>query len=138
LYNYIKENRLKVLVIPLVVYWILLFVGTTLPSAKYANFFDISDKIKHFSAYSILAILLGLNLYFQEKWKNVSKFHLNYTFIICGLYGILDELHQLFVPNRSAEVLDWVADIGGTILGIILVRFFIKVMKKNITFVETR
>jgi VanZ family protein len=138
LYNYIKENRIKVLVIPLIVYWILLFIGTTLPSAKYADFFEISDKIKHFSAYSILAILLGLNLYFQEKWKSLSLFHLNYTFIICGIYGILDELHQLFVPNRSAEVLDWVADILGTILGIILVRFFIKLIKKNITFVETR
>jgi len=138
LYNYIKENRVKVLVIPLIIYWIALFIGTTLPSAKYADFFEISDKIKHFSAYSILAILLGLNMYFQEKWKSVSAFYLNYTFIICGLYGILDELHQLFVPHRSAEVLDWVADIGGTILGIILVRFFIKVLKKNITFAETR
>ncbi len=138
MYSYIKENRLKVLIIPLILYWIVLFIGTTLPSSKYADFFDISDKIKHFSAYSILAILLGLNLYFQEKWKNLSNFYLNYTFIICGLYGILDELHQLFVPNRSAEVLDWLADIGGTILGIILVRFFIKILKKNVTFAETR
>ena len=138
MYNYIKENRIKVLIVPLILYWLVLFIGTSLPSAKYADFFEISDKIKHCSAYSILAVLLGLNLYFQEKWENFSTYYLNYTFIICGLYGILDELHQLFVPNRSAEVLDWLADIGGTILGIIAVRFFIKYLKKNITITETR
>jgi VanZ family protein len=31
-------------------------------------------------------------------------------------YGILDELHQLLIPGRTAEGLDMIADILGSIL----------------------
>ena len=137
MYNYLKENRFKYLLIPLILYWIALFIGTTLPSQKYVQFFDISDKIKHFSAYLGLAVLLGLNLHFQEKWKSFAQHYLSYTFIICTAYGLIDEIHQIFVPNRSAEFLDWVADLSGAILGVLIVRFFIKVIKKKYRLVET-
>ena len=34
------------------------------------------------------------------------------------LYGISDEVHQLFVENRHAAVLDVIADFTGTCLGV--------------------
>lgn len=137
MYNYIKENRLKVLLIPLIVYWIILFIGTTLPSPQYVDVFQISDKIKHFGAYLILAVLLGLNLHFQEKWKVVAQNFLKYTFIICIVYGLIDELHQIFVPNRSGEFLDWVADLLGTIVGILIIKLFLSLIKNKSAQIET-
>lgn len=33
--------------------------------------------------------------------------------ILTSLYGITDEVHQLFVTTRSGEILDWIADAAG-------------------------
>jgi VanZ family protein len=37
---------------------------------------------------------------------------------IAAAYGIFDELHQSFVPGRSADILDWFADVCGALIGI--------------------
>jgi VanZ family protein len=37
--------------------------------------------------------------------------------VISSLYGVSDEYHQLFVPGRSFDILDMVADIIGSIVG---------------------
>ena len=95
MFKYLKQNRNWVLLFPLILYWIILFIGTTLPSDHFSNIIDIGDKLKHFTAYSILAFLLSLNFFFQEKWKYVYKNYLAYTLIICILYGAFDEIHQL-------------------------------------------
>jgi VanZ family protein len=131
LYNFIKLNRIKVLLIPLILYWIILFIGTSMPSDNLSSFLEFGDKVKHFTAYLILAFLLGLNLHFQEKWKGVAVNYLIYTFIICTTYGVLDELHQILVPNRSAEFLDWVADLLGSTTGLFFSYVFLKFIKKN-------
>lgn len=137
MYKYLKEKRTQILFIPLVFYWLIIFIGTSLPSDELSNIIELGDKIKHFIAYFVLAILLGLNLHFQEKWKNVSINYLLYTYIICTFYGILDELHQILVPNRSAEFYDWIADLLGSTMGIILVYFFIKFLKTRNQNLET-
>ena len=129
MYNYLKEKRTQVLLVPLVFYWLFIFIGTSLPSDELSTILEVGDKIKHFIAYFILAVLLGLNLHFQDRWQSVSINYLVYTFIICTFYGVLDELHQIFVPNRSAEFYDWLADLFGSTMGIILVYFFIKFLK---------
>ncbi|MCW8850824.1 MAG: VanZ family protein [Melioribacteraceae bacterium] len=137
MYKYLKEKRTQLLFVPLVFYWLIIFIGTSLPSDELSTIIELGDKIKHFLAYLILAILLGLNLHFQDKWKNVSINYLLYTFIICTFYGVIDELHQIFVPNRSAEFYDWVADLFGSTMGIILVYFFIKFLKTRNHNLET-
>jgi VanZ family protein len=39
---------------------------------------------------------------------------------LIGLGAALDEVHQLFVPGRDAEVSDWVSDTLGAIAGLTL------------------
>lgn len=137
MYNFLKRNRIKVLLIPLILYWIILFIGTSLPSDNMSNILEISDKLKHFTAYFILAFLVNLNLYFQERWKNLAYSTFFYTLIICAFYGLFDELHQILVPNRSAEFLDWVADVSGSLVGVIFSNFFLRFIKKNKSILET-
>jgi VanZ family protein len=40
--------------------------------------------------------------------------------IIGAGYGALDEWHQSFVPGRDANLGDWMADVVGVMLGLML------------------
>ena len=44
-------------------------------------------------------------------------------------YGILDEVHQLLIPGRSCELLDFLADILGSVIGVIVLKILIKFYK---------
>lgn len=134
MFSFIKQNRNWVLLLPLILYWIIIFIGTTIPSDHLSNIVDIGDKLKHFSAYLILAFLLSMNLFFQEKWASASKNYLAYTLVVCIFYGAFDELHQLFVPNRSAEFLDWFADISGSVIGLFFAYLLINKIKTSFNY----
>ena len=137
MYNYIKKKRIKLLLIPLILYWIILFIGTSLPADHLSSVIDISDKLKHFTAYTVLGFLLSLNFHFQEKWPKIVPFYFLFAFVVCVFYGIVDELHQILVPNRSAELLDWVADVLGSFFGVIISFLFLKIITSNKTGLET-
>jgi len=36
---------------------------------------------------------------------------------LASAWGALDEIHQLFTPNRSCDWRDWVADTAGALVG---------------------
>jgi len=42
------------------------------------------------------------------------------AFVICVLYAISDETHQIFVPGRSAQISDVLIDSVGAIVGILM------------------
>lgn len=49
------------------------------------------------------------------------------AYIICaGLFALSDEMHQYFVPGRSAEIADWLADMAGIILAWLLGSLILK------------
>jgi VanZ family protein len=70
------------------------------------------DKFCHAVAFGSFAALLWLAIGFRSSWGNWL-----------GIVAVasLDEFHQIFVPGRSADVLDVVADaIGAAIVTFIL------------------
>ena len=69
-------------------------------------------KTAHFLEYLVLGLLV-LNCF------NINKKYMLYSLIICFLYSISDEVHQIFVPGRSCEVLDVMIDTIGSLIGII-------------------
>ncbi len=40
-----------------------------------------------------------------------------------GLYGLSDEIHQFYVPGRSADPYDLIADISGAAISVLLIFF---------------
>jgi VanZ family protein len=118
------ENK-KIAYTLLTIYWIVLFIGTTLPGQSLPSFGGV-DKVKHFGGYLGLTVLLYITLLFQDKYKALKDHAAGAAFIIIAFYGILDELHQMLVPGRSADVLDWVADVAGVIIGLLFVKIFLK------------
>ena len=86
----------------------------------------IVRKSAHFIGYMILGILAsGLILYYG----NINKKYL-LAFLICVIYAISDEIHQLFVPGRAGQVRDVLIDSAGSLLGIIIVMAFEKLLIK--------
>ena len=74
-------------------------------------------KLAHFTAYLILGILVYnlLLCYFKNKKSLIL------TLVICLLYAISDEIHQLFVPGRAGQIKDVLIDFSGATLGVLSV-----------------
>ncbi len=130
MFDYINKNKKRIIYIPLTIYWIILLTLTTLPGNELPKT-GVNDKIEHFSAYFILGGLLSLTLLFQNKYNKLKKHFAIFTGLIVALYAGLDEIHQLFVPGRDCDILDWTADMVGTSLGILLIIFLVKISQYN-------
>lgn len=85
----------------------------------------IVRKLAHFTEYFILGVLVANMLRYFDKKVYIS-------IVICILYAISDEVHQLFVSGRSCQILDILIDSVGSSSGIIL--FFI--FKKSKFYIE--
>jgi VanZ family protein len=95
------------------VWWGLMFLGTHLPVLPHPHV-RMSDKLQHCGAYLGLSfLLLGV---LRAYWPRSLKTFLT-PILIGAAYGAVDELTQLLVPNRYAELLDWAADVTGLFLG---------------------
>ena len=84
-------------------------------------------KIAHAFEYAVLSILLVFSL--KSSGVKPNKTYL-IAIICCLLYAISDEVHQLFVSGRSAEIGDVIIDTGGAAIGIILLEIA-TLIKKN-------
>jgi len=133
LFEYLEKRKVWLVYIPLVVYWLILFTATTLPVERLPSV-GFTDKVNHFIAYFILTALVNLTLIYQRKSRLLFEKAPIATIVICLFYGALDEVHQLFVPGRSAETLDWVADASGTFIGVLIVYFLINRFKYHLEF----
>ncbi|GBD89590.1 vanZ like family protein [bacterium BMS3Abin04] len=126
MYRILKKNKIFLVYVPLTLYWILLFIATSIPSPALPDLLDFSDKIKHFIAYFGFSILLTFALHFQKKSRVFTKYFAVAAIIFIMFYGALDELHQLFIPNRMCEFWDWTADAVGGYLGVLITFLYIK------------
>lgn len=85
----------------------------------------IVRKGAHFSIYTLLGAL-GFAAFFQ-----IRKFGLRY-FTAVGftfLYACTDEIHQIFVPDRTGKITDVCIDTLGGMLGALLVMLVVVLIK---------
>ena len=73
-----------------------------------------ADKLAHAILYAGLAAVVSLGI---RRGRSVVSAPVQFwaPFLFAALYGASDEVHQLFVPNRSFEVADIVADASGAL-----------------------
>lgn len=53
------------------------------------------------------------------------------SLVIATLYALSDEIHQIYVPGRSCQLLDLIIDISGSLLGILLIWVFYFIREKR-------
>ena len=54
--------------------------------------------------------------------------------LVCILYAVFDELHQIFVPGRGVELRDVLTDSAGAVTGV----FLYKGAKRLVNFCNVR
>jgi VanZ family protein len=93
-----------------IIYMAIIFGLSSIPGDDTPPMFPFADKIAHVIEYMILGILL----------KNaLNKYQYKYILAICigSVYGITNEIHQLYVPGRECDIMDMVCNIIGCIIG---------------------
>lgn len=106
---------------------LVIFIQSSYPAIEVPQIEVIStDKLLHMGVFGLLAMLCYISIIHLEKENIFTDKPLIWSLIICALYGASDEIHQYFVPNRSAEYLDWAADIIGIIIAVIIINYYFK------------
>jgi VanZ family protein len=114
-------------------YWmpVVLYAGTIFflsaqshPEEQLPSFLleGVSDKVLHAVEYGILSLLC----YRAFRWAAgpaVARQAVVLAIVTASVYGLTDEVHQLFVPFRESSWLDWLADTIGAVIGAMSWRF---------------
>lgn len=81
----------------------------------------------HFCEYAVLGALVA----------NALRGHLPHlrracvtAIVIASAYGVTDEFHQLFVPGRACDPLDWVVDTCGAALGALVCWLLVRLARR--------
>lgn len=118
-----SRERLKSVALawlPALIYMALIFILSSIPTlASYSRHLPFRDKGVHFLEYAILGALTthAAGRTFPDRSRG-RVFLFGVT--LATLFGISDELHQAFVPGRSADFGDIIADfLGATVGGLV-------------------
>jgi len=113
----------KISAIVLVLYWPTLFIFAHIPIPQVVREADVSDKSLHFLGYLVLVYLLWFAARGDEKvnWRGLGPW---WILAIMALYGVFDEWSQNYVAGRTCDVQDFLADVVGTVGGLVLFSVF--------------
>ena len=102
--------------LPIILYCLLIYLQSSHPAPENLPGLPHLDKFLHLAAYAVLSAMFLRALRTLSIGDNV-KWAMMLSIFLSTVYGITDELHQHFVPARSAELADVFADMIGSILG---------------------
>ncbi len=72
------------------------------------------DKVIHFSSYAALGAATAWALR-PSSWRRVAR-----AWLGVAALGAADEVHQHWIPGRSPDPVDWLADSAGGAVGLAL------------------
>ncbi|UCE66861.1 MAG: VanZ family protein [Candidatus Zixiibacteriota bacterium] len=99
--------------IPAMLWAVMIFIVSSIPDLSTPSLgFKFTDKMAHFGEFFFLGLLVT---HAFSKW-NISPVKVFWiSACVSGLYGVMDEFHQLFVPGRQTDGFDMLADILGAV-----------------------
>jgi VanZ family protein len=95
--------------------WIIYLSNT----AQNSIFFELvaripyGDKLGHFCLFGLLT--LGVNFVFKLKTYTLISFNIYVGSTVVFFFVLLEELSQYFIPSRTLDITDLLADILGII-----------------------
>ncbi|MFC0272493.1 VanZ family protein [Metabacillus herbersteinensis] len=120
----LQKSVFKVILTSLpIVYILFVWVLSSLPAdAILDTSFSFDSLLKeslHLIEFAILYWLLAFSFASNRKWDEKMSI---VAAVISISYGAIDEIHQYFVPYRSATVIDFVKDTIGVLVSYYIVR----------------
>lgn len=89
-----------------ILWMLVIFLLSSIPGSALPVLFPGADIVVHLIEYAILGFLWG-------------RRGIGAALVIGIIYGILDEIHQIYVPYREFSVLDIFVDGAGVVIGTI-------------------
>lgn len=93
---------------------------TSWPNPNVDIHVDGADKVVHFGMYVILGALVARALLAPR-----TRVGLLAAAAWMTVFGMLDEVHQHWIPGRSTSIADWAADILGASVGLLAAHFLL-------------
>lgn len=134
-----KKKSVKILLIILVILvaGIIFYLSSqnatqsTILSSGFLSLLHLSEDVEEFVRetahgieYAGLSFLLYCLIHYcgrtEKKWMLMN-------ILICFIYAVTDEIHQIFVPGRAFEWLDISIDTAGAVIGMIGMAILIKI-----------
>jgi VanZ family protein len=118
----VLSRRRKLTIISLLLYWPGVFILAHIPIPQLVYKAQVSDKSLHFLAYLVLVFLLWFAISPNKKvnWRKAAVW---WVLFVVVWYGVVDEWLQSYV-GRTCDIMDFFADLAGTLAGLILFSFF--------------
>lgn len=99
--------------LPAALYYGLIFFLSSRPNVRLPVVFPLIDKILHLILFTGFGLVLAYGVMKTVRRRN----GLAAALALGAILAVLDEIHQMFVPGRSAEILDALVDIIGAAAG---------------------
>ena len=104
--------------LPVVLYCTVIFIQSAYPAIAQLQEVPFGDKYLHIAGYALLGMLFFRA--FRSLQIGNRLFVASLLSIVASTaYGISDEIHQYFVPCRTADVMDALADMVGSSVGVL-------------------
>ena len=110
--------------LPVILYCLLIFIQSSYPASQSLPSIPHMDKLAHIGAYALLGFLLFRAFQSTSIWKSAVLIVI-LSALVSSMFGISDEIHQHFVPSRTADVVDVLADVAGSFLGAVTAKVFL-------------
>ena len=99
------------------------------PGIDVPALFPGQDKLFHLMAFGLLGFLaMGAVKPVKKRFKLWQAL---LVIALVSLYGLLDETHQYFVPGRTTELYDVIADTVGGLLGVWTMYYLVRVLSRR-------
>lgn len=98
--------------VPAAAWAVVLFLLSASPDLAGPSWLAVNDKVGHLCLYMVLGASLSYG-----RSRSVHRPTHALLIAVGALYAASDEWHQAFVPGRTPDWIDWVADCTGVILG---------------------
>ena len=124
------KRRTLGLWLPVALWAAAIFILSSFPALPEPPGLSGLDKPEHYIAYAGMSILVFRAVHgIWNRWSLATVALV--TVIASAFYGATDEVHQIFVPPRCCEFLDWVADMLGAISGVIIASITVMLLRRR-------
>jgi VanZ family protein len=126
------KQSTRLLFLALAIAWAgAIFYLSSKSSIHTPTLFPGQDKLFHLIAFGVLAFFsLGA---LRPAASGYHSAQVWLTVVLVTLYGLLDEFHQYYVPGRTVEFYDILADASGGLLGAWSMYYLVRMLASRST-----